>query len=47
MELRLEEMITMTTMIAAPAEEENKSVDKRSTGRGTRRVRPAAEEKTC
>jgi hypothetical protein len=37
-------MITMSTMIAAPADERTSQLTSRSTGRGTRRVRPAAEE---
>jgi hypothetical protein len=37
-------MITMSTMIAAPADERTSQLTSRSTGRGTRRVRTAAEE---
>src|SRR5882757_6794499 len=44
MELRWREMITMSTMTAAPADERTNQLTIRSTGRGTRRVRPAAEE---
>jgi len=42
-----EEMITMSTMIAAPADERTKSVDKPLDGRGLDGYAPPRKRRTC